>query len=224
MREPTAEGFLKDVKDHKMTVLHHDGPYRHIRFRQPGNSNMWFDLTTWPNMLTISGDMGCWTFSRVEDMFTFFRSTPEDFMFSKLKINPSYWAEKLQHGNFSGRDGGKVWDQDIFKAHLLDQIENHYGFEGEKLTELKAAVEEEIFQLHDGDGPHMMRHAAYEFSYEFEEDRWRTGYDHQRTWKFHFEGMDLPDGMIYSYHFLWCLYAIVWGIQQWDAREIAAAA
>lgn len=211
LRQPISEVFLHDVQHHQMTVLLDQGLYHHLRFRQPGTSNMWFDLVTWPGFLTISGDMGCWTFSRVDDMFKFFRSPV-------LKINPSCWAEKLQHGNFSGREGGKVWDQDTFKSNLLDQLTNHYDFEGEKLAEVKAAVEEEIFQRHDGDGPHMMRHAAYEFSYEFEEDRHRTGYEYQRTWKFHFEGMDLPDGMVYSYHFIWCLYAIVWGIQRWDTR------
>ncbi len=216
MRELTSDLFLGDIQRHQMQILHESGLYRHIRFRQPTTSNLWFDLVTWPNCLTIHGDMGTWTFSRVEDMFEFFRD-------SELRINASYWAEKLRHGTFGGRDGAKVWDQDTFKTHLLDQLENNYDLEGTKLAEVKVAVEEEIFQRHDGDGPHMMRFAAYEFSYEFEEDRWRTGYDHQRTWKFHFEGMDLPDGMVYAYHFLWCLYAIVWGIQRWDARvEVAA--
>jgi hypothetical protein len=228
MRESTEEQFLKDTANHRMTVLLDSGIYRHIRLKQPGTGNMWFDLVTWPGCLTISGDMGTWTFSRVDDMFTFFRHTPRRVKQSRclcavcgrlsteLKINPSYWAEKLQHGNYSGRDGAKVWDQATFQAHLLDQLKNHFEDEPEKLAELKTAVEEDIFQRHDGDGPHMMRHAAYEFTYEFEADRWRTGYGHQRTWKFQFDGMDLPSGMVYSYHFIWCLYAIVWGVQQYD--------
>lgn len=210
-REPTKEQFLNDVADHRMDLPLNDGMYRHLRFKQPGTSNMWFDIVTWPGFLTISGDMGTWTFSRVPDMFRFFRD-------SKLRINESYWAEKLQHGNHGGSEGAKVWDQDTFQAHLLDQLTQH-DFTPEKLAELKAAVQEQIFQRHDGDGAHMMRNAAYEFTYEFEENHWRTGYDHQRTWKFQFEGMDLPSGMVYSYHFVWCLYAIVWGIAKYDYGE-----
>ncbi len=216
MREPTEEQFLKDVQHHQMSIPMNDGIYRHVRFKQPGTSNMWFDLVTWPGFLTISGDMGTWTFSRVPDMFTFFRD-PE-----KLRINPHYWAEKLQYGNFTGREGGKVWDQDTFQDHLLDQLKSHFEDEPEKLAEITAVVQEEIFRWHDGDGPHMMRHAAYEFTHEFEEDKDKRPYIEQlrsprkEPKKFQFEGMDLPDGMVYSYHFIWALFAIVWGIQQYD--------
>ena len=216
MIEPTTELFLKDVAAHAMTVLLDNGTYRHLRFRQPNTGNLWFDLVTWPGVLTIHGDMGTWTFSRVDDMFTFFRD-------SKLRINPDYWGEKLQHGQFPGRDGGKVWDQDTFQAHLLAQLEEH-DLTPEKLAELKTAIQEEIFRLHDGDGPHMIRHAAYEFAYKFEEDQNKRDYlerlrNPHKAEKFQFDGMDLPSGMVYSYHFIWCLYAIVWGIQQWDARN-----
>lgn len=209
MREPTAEGFLKNTENHKMTVLHHDGIYRHIRFRQPSNSNMWFDLTTWPNMLTISGDMGCWTFSRVEDMFTFFRSTPEDFTLSKLKINPSYWAEKLQHGTHGRSDAGKVWDSDSFRKHLLEQVAS-CGMEDGDAEAIAEALKEDVLS---SDDEFYLISAALEFSCDLPSGG-----------KFEFDSCDLPDGMVYAYHFLWCLYAIVWGIQQWDAADRAAAA
>src|ERR1035438_10338294 len=68
------ESFLADVAEHAMAVMQDNGVYRHLRFRKPGSSNMWFDLITWPGSLVISGDMGTWAFSRVEDMFAFFRS------------------------------------------------------------------------------------------------------------------------------------------------------
>ena len=70
MREPTEEQFLRDVAQHEMTVLHSDGLYRHVHFQQRSHSwNQWFDLVTWPGNLTIRGDMGTWTFSRVEDKY-----------------------------------------------------------------------------------------------------------------------------------------------------------
>lgn len=215
-REPTKEQFLKDVSAHRMGLPLNEGIYRHLRFKQPDSSNMWFDIVTWPGFLTISGDMGTWTFSRLPDMFQFFRD-------SKLRINESYWAEKLQHGSCGGREGATVWDQDAFQDHLLGQL-SHYDFTPKKLAELTAAVKEEIFQRHDGDGAHMMRNAAYEFTYEFEEDRDGRGYlekirSPRTVEKFQFEGMDLPSGMVYSYHFTWCLYAIVWGIAKYDHGE-----
>lgn len=221
MRECTEAQFLKDVANHQMTIALNGDVYRHVRFKQPGTSNMWFDLVTWPEFLTISGDMGCWTFSRVPDMFTFFRDT------EKLRINPSYWAEKLQHGNYSGREGGKVWDEDAFKKSLLDILKNHYDFKGKKLKEITEAVKEEVFSRSD-DGKHAMLTAAYEFTYEFEANRearekreealpYRARFEsREKATQFQFDAMDLPDGMVYSYRFIWCLYAIVWGIQRYD--------
>ena len=73
--------------------------YRHLLFRQPNSGNMWFEIITWPDSLMIRGDMGSWSFSRVQDMFTFFRS-------DQLKINPSYWTEKIDS---ESRFGGPSW-------------------------------------------------------------------------------------------------------------------
>lgn len=205
MRELTAEQFIKDIKQHRMSIIRQDGMYRHVHFRDPKTAVLWFELITWPGCLTINGDMGTWTFSRLPDMFDFFRG-------DKLRINPSYWAEKLRHGNFSGRDGAKVWDEDSFKERLLGMLTDHYGFEGEKLAEIREAVKEEIFSR---EGQWALCTAAYEFSHDFEDDSEKPGYKSNRD-KFSFDGMDLPSGMVYSYHFIWCLYAIVWGIYCFD--------
>ena len=148
MKTPTVEQFLKDVTAHKMRVDLDAGKHRHLIFRGTSN-NMWFELVTWPGSLTISGDMGTWTFSRPPDMFNFFRG--------EMKINPSYWAEKLQHGNFSVRDGGRVWDQDKFQERLIEQLQMHFEDEPEKFAEVKASVEDEVFRCHDGDGADVMR-------------------------------------------------------------------
>jgi hypothetical protein len=75
VRQCTAEQFLKDVATHSMKVERDDGVYRHLKFRGPESNswNLWFDIITWPQCLVINGDMGSWTFARVNDMFTFFR-------------------------------------------------------------------------------------------------------------------------------------------------------
>src|ERR1700722_10858892 len=116
MRECTEAQFLKDVANHKMTVLLDSGIYRHVEFKKPGRCDMWFDLITWPGCLTVRGDMGTWTFARVEDMFKFFRSNP-----NKLEINADYWSEKLCTGVHGGRDSAEVWEEEVFRANLIDQ-------------------------------------------------------------------------------------------------------
>lgn len=204
MREPTVEVFLEDVANHKMEVLLDQGIYRHIRFRKPGDSNHWFEIITWPNFLTVAGDMGTWTFSRLPDMFDFFRSSKE------MSINPSYWAEKLQNGTHGGHDNAKVFDGETFGGQLLDQLENYYSFEGEELAEITQAVKDEI--LND-DWSYELMTAARDFSHTFSDGR-----------KFQFDTCELPSGKGYCYHFIWCLYAIVWGIRQHDELRGKAAA
>lgn len=198
MRELDAAGFLKDVAGHEMRVRLNDGMYRHIRFQQPRNSNMWFELVTWPGVLTIHGDMGTWTFSRVEDMFTFFRHS------GGLGINPSYWSEKLQSGPHSGHKTAKVYSDEVFERQLIDRIK---GMESEREEELLQAVREEILSR---EGEWARITAAFEFSHSF-----------GRNNTFSFECESVPDGREWGYHFIWCLYAIVWGIQQYDAEFTA---
>lgn len=196
----SAEVFLRDVGLHRMVVKRDEGLYRHLSFRQPAPAswNMWFDLVTWPGVLTIHGDMGTWTFSRVDDMFTFFRD-------EKLRVNKSYWAEKLQHGASGGRDEARVFSEDLFKERLVAQLTDYYSLEGEQLKEVTEALQDEV--LSQDCKPDLLI-AARDF----------------KCGKFQFDTCELPDGKEYSYHFVWCLYAIVWGIQRYDAASVASTA
>ncbi len=197
MRELGAPEFLADVANHKLTVGLDNGLYRHLIFKQPVNSwNLWFGIVTWPGYLTICGDMGTWTFRRVEDMFTFFRD-------DKLRVNKSYWAEKLENGTHSGRDGARDFSEDLFKERLLEQLTEYYCLEGERLKEVTEALQEEVLTQ---DGKYDLLIAARDFTHK----------------GFHFDTCELPDGKEYTYHFVWCLYAIVWAIQQYDAIQPAA--
>lgn len=85
----TREQFLEDVKDHRLTIIKDDGLYRHLRFKQPGTSNMFFDIVTWPGYLAYTGDMGSFVFTRIEDMLGFFRSKR-----GELGINTGYWGRR----------------------------------------------------------------------------------------------------------------------------------
>jgi hypothetical protein len=193
-REPTAEQFLKDVLNHEMHVPLDKEVYRHIQMRNPKNSNLWFDIVTWPGNLTIRGDMGCWTFSRVPDMFNFFRERT-------LKINPSYWSEKVQNGVHGGRDSCRCFDEDEFRKSCESMVSNYTDDDALK-SEILASLRDEI-SYHEGEGEHGLRQCVYEF----------------RHGDFFFDPSDIPSGMVFTYHFIWCLYAIVWTIQQYDAMK-----
>jgi hypothetical protein len=208
MKRLEAEGFLRDVANHEMTICLDTNLYRHLRFAQPQNSNMWFELMNWPGVLTIHGDMGTWTFSRVQDMFTFFRA-------DNLRINAGYWSEKLQHGTYGGSEGAKVWSDDLFKERLREQLTNYYSLEGEDLATVTEALENEVLNQ---DNKYDLLIAARDFSCDLRKDIRIPQLAHRDRDRFQFDPCELPDGKEYAYHFIWCLYAIVWGIQQYDAR------
>ena len=98
MRQCTEAQFLKDVSGHQMRVIRDDGKHRHVRFEKPGSSCMHFELITWPGYLAYVGDMGSYVFSRLPDMFQFFRMGDGDLNHNErgLSINPSYWAGKIE--------------------------------------------------------------------------------------------------------------------------------
>lgn len=181
-----------------MHVKLDQGIYRHLIFREDG-SNTWhhrFELVTTPNTLMITGDMGTWVFSRVQDMFTFFRGD--------MKINPSYWSEKLQNG-VSGdyhRHGSMEYDPETFKDTVLFDLEN-YDLEPHQLVAVKEAIEEIDFS-HEPPAREALESIDPGFDFEFS-DLWEI------------------DGRAYKYQFIWCLYAIVWGIQQYDAMKAEVA-
>lgn len=180
--------FLKIVKDHGLTILHDDGLYRHIRLSKPGTNAESFSLVTWPGYLCFCGDMGDYTFSRLDDMFKFFRS-------EELEINPSYWAEKCEAMD---RDGVKEFSPGKFVEALRQEMED-----GEFSDDAKRVVELGLIPYgEDGEEIALMEVA-----------------------RFNYEGYDFPDFYEhdlreFTWRFLFCCYAIVWGIGKYDkSRE-----
>jgi hypothetical protein len=111
-----VEEFIKDVSQHKMQILRDDGLYRHIRFKRENTSCYYFDLITWPGALCYTGDMGTFVFSRIPDMFEFFRTDGEKG--ADLRINPGYWSEKLLAVD-GGRHSASPMEFDPHKFCLL---------------------------------------------------------------------------------------------------------
>lgn len=123
------ERFRKDTEKHEMNVRHDDGLYRHLVFKQPGSSFYWYELITWPGHLTIQGDMGCYVFARVDDMFEFFEGP---------YINAGYWGEKLQ-----AHSGYRQYSEHITRKLVVEDFDDRKdGFDDAHA--IWSAIEDEI--------------------------------------------------------------------------------
>lgn len=195
--KPTQDSFVKDVAQHEMTIVRDDGNHRHVVFAKPGTYCQRFELITWPGYLCYSGDMGTYVFRRLEDMFAFFRDArPEG---EKLRINLGYWAEKLEATDRC--DGSQCWSEYKFR----DVIEGYLKDSDEPISaSLREAVNNEVLsRLEDGE------HEAYRAANEFEHE----GFTFNDLWDHDFKD--------YTYRFVWCCYALAWGIRQYDAAKVA---
>lgn len=112
--------FRQITVQHRMTILHDDGLYRHIRMARPGSSSYHFNVATIPGYLFFTGDMGEFTFSRTRDMFDFMRKEWDD---GTPSLDYSYWAEKCRAADKSVG----LWDFDdaAFREAALRMFRNH---------------------------------------------------------------------------------------------------
>jgi hypothetical protein len=77
--------FEQSVVTHKMIVHRNEGLYRHLEFRrEDGSGSDWFEVVTWPFGMVVRGWPGTYVFSRVEDMFAFFRDREDDQVLSDI--------------------------------------------------------------------------------------------------------------------------------------------
>lgn len=209
--------FQKDVVDHRMTVIRDDGIYRHLQFKRPGQGAYWFDLITWPGALCIDGDMGTYVFRRLEDMFEFFR-TDREYLERKgipLAINPGYWSEKL---TATCRDGHEKFEPKVFRAKVKEVFDEWVESERpdddkpQALREEFKTVQAELWERLENDvlccasdGDVRAYDAAREF--RFDEDGWE--FEMSDCWEWNCNQ--------YTFHFVWCCYAIAWAIRHYDA-------
>lgn len=195
--EKIRDNFLKDVSMHSLVIDIDQGNHRCLTFSKNNSSFYKFILTTWPGYLSISGDVGTYVFSRIPDMFEFFRGKNQE-----LEINPMYWGSKLES---IGRNSGykefttdslckslnqyfeliEDWNYPVSREECWDEIER--GILDVSGSEVEAYV------------------LLQEFNYK----------------GFHFEDLSLlNDFTVYTHPYLWCLHAIVWGIQQYDNKVV----
>ena len=210
MRECTEERFLKDVAKHEMLVFQDDGVHRHLRFKQHGTGCMHFDLITWPGYLCYTGDMGTYVFRRLEDMFEFFRTDREHMHLhdgKKLAINLAYWSEKLEADDRHA--GYHEWNQAKFESLIREAFAEWIDgcdLEPEQKEEATARMEDEVLGSLDCSG----KEGAYSAAMAFQIDG--HGFPFQDWWE-----VDSDD---YTFHFIWCCYALAWGIQKYDEAKM----
>lgn len=217
--------FLVDVAQHKMTVLHDDGLYRHLRFRHPDHGFYWFDLITWPNTLVINGDMHTFAFSRVEDMFTFFRQSRGG------RINPDYWAEKV----IDGPERVRSYSREVFQEQAEEALKE-YEAEYPELCDRYAVDKAAYDALPKADqwrtrtpvAPHLPEELRRELADA--NDDGETDYeDGARRLLSRWEGYGVVSDTWewklneWTWHFLWCCHAIVWAIAKYDEAKKAVA-
>jgi hypothetical protein len=203
MSNLTETQFLSGVKNHVMIVIRDDGIHRHIRFKDPETSCYHFDLITWPGYLCYTGDMGTYVFQRLTDMFEFFRTNREckNRNGEKLYVNLSYWGEKLQ--SVDRGDGYRNFSDEKFRENVMSWIEDR-GLNGKLGHGLRDELESEVLSCAEHGGRDEAYGAAANFKYNDKEiftDFWEVDSDD------------------YSHRFLWCCFALAWGIEQYDSAK-----
>jgi hypothetical protein len=233
----TEARFLEHVAKHQMIIKLDHGVYRHVVFRNPDDSNMWFELITYPGRLVYSGDMGCFVFNRLHDMFTFFRGRVNPSKPDALYINEGYWHEKLEA--VDRHDGSEGYSFAKFKEACEEQIASFLKDESEDIellnslqpdaepfeAELREAVENEVYSYAEESQTDAYRVANdFTFSREVPYDNGLTGLQRRpHTLKVEFTFSDIWEcnSNEYSLRFLWCCYALNWAIRVYDAHHAA---
>jgi hypothetical protein len=200
LEQQIANDFPNDVAHHVMTVEMDNGVHRCLHFGRLGSGWYSFRVVTWPGHLYIGGDCDDFVFSRLTDMFEFFRS-------DHGHMDLGYWSEKLQAS--AARAGYERYSAAVFREEveqrLTDWIEGE-DLTDEQITELREQVADEVLSCAD-DGEQAAHTAARDFRFNGDEvftDFWETSLKE------------------YTHGYVWACHAIVWAIQQYDAAKATA--
>jgi hypothetical protein len=181
-REDAEARFPTDIANHRMTVIRDDGLYRHLRFSRPDTNCYSFHILTWPGYLAYVGDMGDYVFQRTEDMFEFFRHD---------RINPGYWAEKVQA---ACKSGVREYSEDRAREWVRQSVK-----ESSASDEIKATADDIAFD-------------------EGADNVYRQLRDHEHSEELFF-GLAEASFNEYTWNYIWCCLALVWAIKQYDAAK-----
>lgn len=197
--KPDLDRFEEEVIDHTLDIQKDDGLFRHIVCSNKGSSCYKFNITTWPGYLCISGDMGCYVFSREIDMFGFFVSGKRD----ENYINPGYWGEKLQERG----ENYKKYCPQKFEKQIRETLD--YYLQDEEDEQKRDDLEDKLdvfFTETDIDFELDARRDIQDFPCDAFIDAWECDFTE------------------YTHHYIWCLRAIVWCIERYNEQKEAAVA
>lgn len=244
--ETIEQRFTRETANHQLEILHDDGLYRHLSFREPGTGVYWFELITTPGSLTFQGDGTAFTFRRLRDMFEFFRDSSHP---PKYRINPYYWAEKVVSQHARGYQCLQEYSEELFNELVAEALkeaeEEHPGV----TATWKLATDDGVWSTYDTTTEQGAREALSQFTFErltttctcgmsAEHDDtseavvWKVR--HQRNYRadsrahsvatehgktFQFTDTWEWDLCDWSWWYLWACHAIVWGISQYDTEH-----
>lgn len=208
----TEERFLSDVYEHNMEIVHEHGLYRHLKFTKPDTLYDPFELITWPGYLCVAGSRGVYTFTRLSDMFELFRGDGLGGYDNKvLYINKRKWSEFLV-----GQDchsGIKEFSIAAFTLAVKNAFDVYFArCESADLAtafaiKMEACNKESCWEKIEEQV--LNRTSEQEALIALSTFKYRS---------FTFSGFRKYQTTDYAFNYLWCLYAIVWGIQQYDAK------
>jgi hypothetical protein len=213
----TYDQFAKDTANHQMEVVLDHGTNRHLRFRQPGTYCYGFDIVTWPGHLAITGDMGAAVFTRLPDMFEFFRSSGHKRDGIPLEINVSYWAEKCVAHDGRQKEFNADGFRRVVKKRYDDYVAERLDDENqppEWASDLWEEIQDGILCL-DRESTDFALAAMHDF--EPQDERYRS-------FRFHDVSDYASSVEAYSFHMVWRLYAIAYAIKAYDASRAPKAA
>ncbi len=210
MSHPTLEQFLSHVANHQLTVNLDQDLFRDLTVMKPNSGDMHYHITTRPGYLMFTGDMGSFVFTRLSDMFDFFRDK------DGYDINPGYWGEKLEA--VDSRGGAKEFSRDLAKETLIEHLQDHlagidsgdYDKDQSDAEEAKEAIKHLIGLAEDD------KHDFYETLRNWDADD-AGGLDMDCWWEWDFND--------HTYRYIWCCYAIVHAIKLYDeykSNEVTA--
>lgn len=198
-----AARFAANTAQHKMTVLHDDGLYRHLRFSSPSSELYWYEITTTPGQLVFSGDGDSFVFRLAPDMFEMFRDSARS-----GGINSTYWAEKCRTGN------ARCYSRERFEESVWKDVaaaESHY-------RGLRENVQKQIFdsESYNVDYEADALFAVLKFEHHLTArpragELWPAPFVFRRV-----HDWDLRD---FDWWFLFACHAIRHGIAQYDAAR-----
>lgn len=199
------ERFAEDIECHEVQIVVDEGERRHLKCGRPGTYCQSFDIITWRGYLAYVGDMGSYVFTRLPDMFEFFRGERPD------RIDFDYWAQKCIAVDKS--DGLKRYSEDRFYAAVkadYDSFVEQHELTTEQATDLWQQIEDDVLSCGDTDREAM--DAAMQF-------RWvpaDLGRTKGREVFSDFWGHRLED---WTSRFTWCCYALRWAISKYDSAK-----